>query len=100
MDFENEKAEEAYKTIVNSSGVGLYEVVARAEDYQQAFSENEELRPEDLDSNDQALRAFEILEKAGLLMQDGNFFTYEVNSSPEVYDEVFETIGEKREHLV
>lgn len=100
MDFDNEEAEQAYKTIVNSSGVGLYEVVARAEDYQEAMSENEELRPEDLDSNDQALRAFEILEEAGLLMQDGDFFTYEVDSDPKVYGEVFETIGEKRKHLV
>lgn len=100
MDFENESAEQAYKTIANSSGIGLYELVSRPEDYHEALDENDSLRPEDLDRNDQALRAFEILEEAGLLMRDGDFRTYDVVSDPDVYAEALEKLEEKGEHLV
>lgn len=100
MDFENDSAEEAYTTIVNSQGLGLYELVSRPEDYRQAMDENESLRPQDLDRNDKALRAFQILEEAGLLMEDGSFNTYEVVSDPDVYGEALEKLDEKRDHLV
>ena len=100
MDFENESAEEAYTTIANSTGLGLYELVSRPEDYREAMDENESLRPQDLDRNDKALRAFQILEEAGLLMQDGDIHTYDVVSDPEVYGEALEKLDEKGKHLV
>lgn len=100
MDFENKTAEEAYKTIANSSGIGFYEIISRPEDYQEAMDQNESLRPDDLERNYQALRAFRILEEADLLMENGDFNTYDVVSNSEVYDEALEKIEEMGEHLV
>lgn len=100
MEFENESAEDAYTTIANSSGLGLYELISRPQDYREAMNENERLRPEDMDRNDKALRAFEILEEAGLLMQNGSIHTFDVESDPEVYGEALEKLDEKGEYLV
>ncbi|MFB6174798.1 MAG: hypothetical protein ABEJ87_02375 [Candidatus Nanohalobium sp.] len=100
MEFENKDAEQAYKEIVNTSGVAFYEIVSRAEEYDKSFRENDELRPEDLDRNDQGLRALEVLSEAGLLMQDGDRRTYEIIEDPEVYGEVFGKIADLREPLV
>lgn len=100
MDFENPEAEEAYKEIVNSSGVAFYEIVGRAEEYDRALRRNETLRPGDLDRSDQGLRALETLEEAGFVMKNGDFNTYEVEADPEVYGEVFGKISELREPLV
>lgn len=102
MEFNSEEAERAYKTIVGSDGIGFYEIVSRPGDYERAVTENDELRPEDLERNDQALRAFEVLEDAGFLTQNGGFRNYRVDDSydDETVGEVFEKIEEKREHLV
>lgn len=101
MEFETEKAKKAYKQIVSSDGIGFYEIVSRPEDYQQALMENDELRPEDLEREDQALRAFEILDEAGLVSENGSFRSYDVESyDEEALDEVFGRIEEKRQHLV
>lgn len=100
MDFENQTVEDAYKTIVSSSGIGFYEIVSRPGEYTEAFRENDELRPEDLDRDDQGLRALEILEDAGLVMKNGSIHTYEVIEGSEVYDEVFSRLEEKRTELV
>jgi hypothetical protein len=102
MEFENQGAEEVYKSIVSSDGIGFYEIVSRPKDYQNAITENTELRPEDLDRTDQALRAFEILEEAGFLSSNGDFRGYEVEDSygEDTVEEVFTKIEEKRQHLV
>ncbi|PSH00600.1 MAG: hypothetical protein BRC30_02715 [Nanohaloarchaea archaeon SW_7_46_7] len=100
MEFENESAEKAYKTIANSSGIGLYELVSRPGDYRDVMHRKDSLTPEDLDKNDQALRALEILEEAGLVMKNGDFQTYDVASDPEVYEETLEKLQEKGKHLV
>lgn len=100
MDFEYQEAEKAYKQIVNSSGVGFYEIVSRAEEYENAFRSNESLRPETLERSDQGLRALEILEEAGLVMNNGDFSTYEIEAEPEIYAEVFGKIVDMREPLV
>lgn len=100
MEFENESAEEAYTTIANSSGLGLYELVSRPEDYRDAMDQNESLRPEDMERNDKALRAFEILEEAGLLMKNGSIHTFDVASDPDVYGEALDKLDEKGEYLV
>jgi len=100
MDFKTQDAEKAYKTIVNSSGIGFYEIISRPKEYAEAFRQNDELRPEDLDRNDQGLRALEMLEEAGLVMENGSIHSYEVIEDAEVYDEVFDKLEDKREVLV
>lgn len=101
MEFDTEEAEKAYKTIVGSEGLGFYEIISRPQDYQDAVLESEELSPGDMGKDDQALRALEVLEDAGLLSKNGNFRNYDVDSyDDQVVEEVFGKIEEKREHLV
>lgn len=100
MDFEYREAEEAYKKIVNTSGVAFYEIVSRPEEYDHALRENESLRPEDLERSRQGLRALELLEEAGLVIQNGGIKTYEVDEEPEIYGEVFGKVSNLREPLM
>lgn len=102
MEFEYEDAEAPYRAIVNQEGgLGMAEILSRPEEYLEALEENEELRPEDLEKDRAAQRAFELLEEAGLVEKNGDFRTYEVvEYDPEAREEVFGKLDENREYLL
>lgn len=102
MDFEYEDTEEPYRAIVNQDGgLGMAEILSRPQEYLEALEENDELRPEDLEKDRAAQRAFEVLEEAGLVAKNGDFKTYEVlDYDHEARQEVFGKLDEKREHLL
>lgn len=98
MDFENQQANEAYHTIVNSSGIGLHEIASSPDKYDHAFEENDFLEPGEVHEEVHGLKALELLEQAGLVEEEGNK-KYRVNVEAEVYEEVFEKLEEKREYI-
>lgn len=102
MEFEYEEAEEPYRAIVNQNGgLGMTEIISRPQEYLEALEENDELRPEDLEKDRAAKRAFEVLEEAGLVAKNGDFRTYEVvDYDPEARQEVFGKLDEKRDYLM
>lgn len=102
MDFEYEDAEEPYRAIVNQDGgLGMTEILSRPDEYLQALEENDELRPEDLEKDRAAQRAFEVLEEAGLVAKNGDLRTYDVvDYDRDAREEVFGKLYENRELLL
>lgn len=93
--------EELYKEIANSTGVGLRELAANPDRYAEAVTENDKLRPRDLDGFDVANSALSILEDAGALQLNGGPKSYEVTDeySNEEVREAFAMLEEKRQLL-
>lgn len=98
MEFENEQADEAYHTIVNSTGVGLHELASSPDKYIDALDEHEFLEPGEVHEEIHGLEALKLLEEAGLVEEEGNK-KYTVRVETQVYEEVFNKLEDRREYI-
>jgi|APHM01.1.fsa_nt_gi hypothetical protein len=100
MEFETEGAEKAYKSIINSSGIGYYDVLSSPQEYRAVLEENESVSTQEFEGGYQAIRALRTLESADLLEQKEEGQGYHVVSETELREEVFNKIEEKRQNLL